>query len=201
MASRRYRLSSRPSRRSSRQGSARRFRWVVVTGRVSVAVNNVQPIQLLSPLLPPGTVADTQYQQMTQPTLIAVKGNVTVTPDVNYTLGVSQGARLSDFAWGLYVDRDFVTTGTALPPFSDGYSNAWMMHETDVITSPGYLADANQGAFASLGSIHYRRYHLNERRYKRKLDSFNDTLMFVFENGGPSLNLVVDTYFRLLLLE
>lgn len=193
----RKRFTPKPTRRRS----ARRYRLAVVVGSGVVGSGNYAVIDLLTPVQPAGTIADTIYQQMTNPTLARVSGHVDIYDAQQYTLGTSQNGGIIPFAWGLYVDKDIASTGTALPPYSLGFTTTWMMHRTGSVAAPGFLSDATRAAFTSVGYPQVRRYNINQTKYKRKLDSFNDTLVFAVENASTTIALSYDFYFKLLLLE
>lgn len=128
--------------------------------------------------------------------------NALVVPGLNNTLS-------ADYAWGIYRDVDIQTSGTDLPAYSAGYSNSWMVHKSGALSVPSLFSQntATQAYSATVGATDYsyRRYELNLRKYKRTLDSFNDTLILSFENGtSPGANagdISFSFYFRMLLLE
>lgn len=197
------RRSFRGSRRIARR-SGRQYRWAVsVVDDLTIIPGTFQAVDLLSPNLPPTTIADTIYQQMTHPTLIAVMGHVTILADRTYTAGSTVNAEYAPYAWGIYADKDIAAGASSIPPYGLGFTSTWMVHKSGIITTPGVLANAAgmTTLFDQSGSI--RRHELNLRRYKRKLDSFNDTLVFSVENASASgnVNLNVSFFLRMLLLE
>lgn len=140
------------------------------------------------------------------PTLIAVMGHLTLSSISPYAVPGNNAAKFIDYAWGIYRDVDFASLGTALPAYSAGYSNSWMVHKTGTLAQPALDATAIGGqlGMVTIGAndIQYRRYDLNLRRYKRKLDSFNDTLVLSVENAqGSTADMQLNFYFRMLLLE
>jgi hypothetical protein len=203
MAMRTYRRRSTIPR--GRQRSARRYRWAVVVGSGVVSRGTYAVVELLSPAQPTPTIADAIYQQMTMPTLIAVQGHLTVSAAVTYTAGTNQNASACFGAWGIYVDKDIASSATALPAYSAAFTSTWMTHRPFVLKTPSYLA-GTANIVLNDTSLQYRRYELNLRKYKRKLDSFNDTLILSVENSidtltSPTPELAYEFYFRLLLLE
>lgn len=193
----RRRFASRGSRRS-----ARRYRWVVVTGQILLQPQTYQAVELLTPTQPTTTLADSIYQSMTKPTIVAIMGSVTVIANRTYQTGVGQNGEVMEYAWGIYRDVDLTGSSTELPPFGLGYSNSWMTHKVGVVSSPSY----NGTAFFGDYDLGYRRYDLNLRKYKRTLDSSNDSLIFVGESATASTatnktTVQMITYFRILLLE
>lgn len=208
MAMTRYR-----KRRYTRVASkrARRSRWIVVVGGpITVTPGTYQTVDLLGPLQPPPTIADTIYQQMTKPTLIAVMGHFTISATSGYGIPDNVPARQAEYGWGIYRDVDFATTTTDLPAYSAGYSNSWMVHKTGTLAIPAQYTQLNaDGSISFVGGgfndFQYRRYDLNLRKYKRTLDSFNDTLILSVENGtSPGANatdIAFSFYFRMLMLE
>lgn len=147
---------------------------------------------------------------MTKPTLIALMGHMTVTSSATYGIPANVPTRSCEYAWGIYRDVDFTSTATALPPYSDGYTNSWMIHRTGSVASPSQYTQVNaDGSISAVtlgyNDLQYRRYELNQRKYKRTLDSFNDTLVLSVENGTPvgvnASDLSFSFYFRMLLLE
>jgi len=202
---RRTRRSARPV--GSRQ---RRSRWVVVASEpVTIAPGAYQAFSLLSPIQPPSGVSDSIYQQMTKPTLIRVMGHLTIFSVAGYTCNLDVGTRFSEYAWGIYRDVDFTGSTTDLPAYSAGYSNSWMVHKTGTVALPAYTTCPDGGASTvyPLGGepyndLTYRRYELNLSKYKRTLDSFNDTLVLSVENStNGNMDIAVSFYFRMLLLE
>lgn len=187
-----------------RRNSARRYRWVTVLGSFGVTEESATIVQLLSPVQPPGNIADTLYQQMTKPTLIAVMGNVTVYGSAGYSSGTAQDAQFLPYSWGMYVDDDVNTSTTSLTPFSQANTSDWIVHKTGIVSAPGYLPTGTANSFFADTNLTNRRYDLNLRKYKRTMDSYNDTLVFAVETGsrtGENINLGVYYYFRMLLLE
>lgn len=202
-----YRRRSRAALRPRRQAStARRMRWAVVTGFNSLQPGQYLTFDLLSPIQPASGVSDLIYQSMTMPTLIAVMGHFTIAAnDPIMVPGLTQAA-VAEYAWGLYKDVDIASQATALPAYSAGYSNSWMHHRVGNLATAAIVSQSTAGAAfsATLGNNDqtYRRYDLNLRRYKRKLDSFNDTLVLSVENPSSStMGFGFYFYFRFLLLE
>lgn len=117
----------------------------------------------------------------------------------------------AEYAWGIYRDVDISSSTTDLPAYSAGYSNSWMVHKTGTLSSPGSVTGVigGQPGIITLGNtdLTYRRYDLNLRRYKRVMDSANDTLILSVENNSglsPAPNrasFALSFYFRMLLLE
>lgn len=208
MAMQRYRRR-RYSRGVSKR--ARRSRWVVVVGGpLTVTPGTYVTVDLLTPIQPAGSIADSIYQQMTKPTLIAVMGHMTIGASSAYGIPSNQVARQAEYAWGVYRDVDFSSSNTDLPAYSAGFSNSWMVHKTGTVALPAQYSQVNaDGSISEVGigqnDLQYRRYDLNLRRYKRVLDSFNDTLILSVENGSPAISTATDItfsfYFRMLLLE
>lgn len=130
---------------------------------------------------------------------------MTITAVKAYTNSVA--AEAAQYAWGIYVDKDIASAGSYLPPFSLGFTSTWMVHKSGIVVSSLYSrlqpATASESqAFAPPGDLQYRRYELNLRKYKRKLDSFNDTLVLSVENWTDSqIDIACYFYFRMLLLE
>jgi len=148
---------------------------------------------------------------MTKPTVIAIMGHLTlgvsnpiVTPGFTLVSGC-------EYAWGIYRDVDISSTTTDLPAYSAGYSNSWMIHKTGALATPAINSTFVGGQVAQVGQGQndwaYRRYDLNLRRYKRVMDSANDTLILSVENNAgltPPANQATfnfSFYFRMLLLE
>lgn len=188
---------------------SRRTRWVVVTGGGTVAQSTYTTIDLLSPAQPAPTFADLTYQTMTKPTLIATMGHLTLVASDTYTTPGNNSAKSCEYGWGIYRDVDITSSTTDLPAYSAGYSNSWMIHKVGVLSQPFLFSQStSQQAFsAGIGAtdILYRRYDLNLRKYKRTLDSLNDTLILSVENGSSAgattCALTFTFYFRMLLLE
>lgn len=204
----RYRRPRRRILGGSRR--TRRSRWVVVVGGpTTVAPNTYSTVDLLSPLQPAATFADTTYQTMTKPTLIAVMGHMTLVASDTYTTPGNNSSKSCEYAWGLYRDVDITSSTTDLPAYSAGFSNSWMVHKTGTLSQPFLFSQgtATQAYSAGIGAtdILYRRYELNLRKYKRTLDSLNDTLILSVENGSAASSttcgLSYTFYFRMLLLE
>lgn len=204
----RYRRPRRAMRVASRR--ARRSRWVVVVGGpTNVAPGTYQTVDLLSPAQPPPTFADLTYQTMTKPTLIAVMGHMTLSAINTYTVPGTTVTEACEYGWGLYRDVDITSSVTDLPAYSAGFSNSWMVHKTGTLALPSAVVSntANQSYAFTIGTndFQYRRYELNLRKYKRTLDSLNDTLILSVENGSAPATGVCDLafsfYFRMLLLE
>jgi len=86
-----------------------------------------------------------------------------------------------------------------------------MIHKAGALGQPSIFTSVAAGLTFSttLGQndFQYRRYDLNLRRYKRVMDSANDTLILSVENNGGLLapanqaSLGFSFYFRMLLLE
>jgi len=205
----RYSRRSRGGSGRTRRTSARRYRWVVLTGSNVVAPATYQAVDLLTPIQPASTVADLIYQQMTKPTLIRLMGHMTLVINNGFNITGPTNPFGVDYGWGIYRDVDFTSSGTALPAFSDGYSNSWMVHKVGFLSSIGtYAQDVPTQSFGITPGntdIQYRRYELDLRKYKRTLDSFNDTLVLSVENATPAGatagTLFYSFYFRVLLLE
>lgn len=162
---------------------------------------------LLSPTQPPGNLTDSIYQQMTNPTIIAVMGHVTITA-LPVIACSSFLASTADYAWGIYADKDASNLATAITPYSFGFTSAWMMWHSGTVGAPGQtVCPTGDGTTTNItnyndNDLAYRRYELRQRKYKRKLDSFNDTLVFAVENSFFSERAIaVQAYFRMLLLE
>jgi len=197
--------SMRPRRRS------RRARWIVVVGGpLTVTPNTYVTVSLLSPIIPAATLADSLYQQMTKPTIIAIMGHMTLQANNTFATSGVTNALGAEYAWGIYRDVDISSAATDLPAYSAGYSNSWMVHKTGTLSQPA-IGIFNAGGLTSqygyaATDINYRRYELNLRRYKRTMDSANDTLILSVENN-TILGSTFDTdfafsfYFRMLLLE
>lgn len=136
-------------------------------------------------------------------------GHLTITASAAYTCGVGVNSRVSEYAWGIYRDVDFFTQGTALPAYSAGFSNSWMVHKTGTVVLPAYIQCGPTEIYSpyNLGGepyndLTYRRYDLNLRKYKRTMDSLNDTLVLSVENSSNSnMAIGISAYFRMLLLE
>lgn len=115
------------------------------------------------------------------------------------TINILDVAFLGNFAnpaWGIYVDEDAANIATALLPYSNANTSSWMMWHTTT------LFDQSSGTNPAT-DLAYRRWEFTQRKYKRKMDSANDTLSFVVENpsGVGDTNILVNAFFRLLLLE
>lgn len=206
------RKSYRGIRRYSRAGRrpGRRSRWVVVVGGpTTVAPGTYQTIDLLSPAQPAPTFADLTYQTMTKPTVIAIMGHMTLGANDTYTVPGTNLTKQCEYGWGIYRDVDITSSTTDLPAYSAGFSNSWMVHKTGTLSQPFLIAsnttDQSYAATAGATDLQYRRYDLNLRRYKRTLDSLNDTLILSVENGSSpgsgTCGLAFTFYFRMLLLE
>ena len=185
--------------------SARKFRWAVVSGQGTIPPQTYVTVNLLEPVQPAPTIADLIYQQMTNPTLVAIMGQMTIAANPTYVAGVTKAPQASQGAWGIYVDKDFASLATALPAYSAGFTSTWMMHKPWYVSSALYLASGTGNAFAA-NDLNYRRYEISQRKYKRRLDSFNDTLILSIEHNSTVAQGAVDNvnynfYFRLLLLE
>jgi len=180
-----------PSRSGRRP--LRKYRWVAVSPEPFILpVATASVIPLLSPIIPPGTVADGIYQSMTTPTIIAVQGQVTLL--ISDPPGPGS---FCNYAWGLYVDEDAVTLASSNTPFSTAGWTGWMMWHV------GTLFDQSLGTNPAT-DLAYRRYEFTQRKYRRKADSGNDSLLFVVENAAgafSSTDIQVHSYFRILLLE
>jgi len=74
------------------------------------------------------------------------------------------------------------------------------MWKTGTVTAGAFYTDATRAAFLP-NSFDKVRHTLNQTKYKRKLDSFNDTLVLSIENASASFVMGYDFYFRMLLLE
>lgn len=129
-----------------------------------------------------------------------------------YTVpAANNDAKSCEYAWGIYRDVDISSSATDLPAYSAGFSNSWMVHKTGTLSQPFLTTTfvGSQVAQVTLGQNdqQYRRYELNLRRYKRVMDSANDTLILSVENnpgltpGGFQADLNFSFYFRMLLLE
>lgn len=190
---------SYPVRRRTRRTSARRYRYVVLVGSGGVSPTSYGVWDLLSPTQPPSSIADSIYQQMTNPTIARIEGHVDVYASKTYALGTTYSGAVVPFAWGLYVDKDIQSNATALPPYSLGFTTTWLMHETGTVHVPGFLSDATRAAFIPTPIQHKRS--LFNSKYKRKVDTFNDSLIFTIENASTTDSIAYDFYFRFLLLE
>lgn len=137
---------------------------------------------------------------MTNPTIVKIQGHIDIFSAQTYTLGTAVGGFVSPYAWGIYVDKDIASNATALPPYSLGYTSTWMAWKTGTITAGAFYTDATRAAFLP-NSFDKARHTLNLTKYKRKLDSFNDTLVLSIENASASFVMGYDFYFRMLLLE
>lgn len=180
------------SRRFGRQ-SQRKYRWVGLTPEPFTLVpNSANAVPLLTPILPPATVADGVYQSMTTPTIIAVQGHVTIVIPNPVSAG-----NYANCAWGLYLDEDATSLATTTTPFSQSGTTRWMMWHACCIF------DQSLGTNPATDAA-YRRYEFSQRKYKRKADSGNDSFLFVAENAASPLStsdIQVHSYFRILLLE
>lgn len=182
---------------------------VVVGGPTTVTPGTYQTVDLLSPAQPAPTFADLTYQTMTKPTIIAVMGHMTVSGVRSYTIPANEVPKSCEYAWGLYRDVDITSSTTDLPAYSAGFSNSWMVHKTGTLITPfltsSTTATQTYAATTGVNDAQYRRYELNLRKYKRTLDSLNDTLILSVENGSSPgagvCDLAFSFYFRMLLLE
>lgn len=192
-------------RSSGRRSSGRQYRWTQLQPEpVNLPVGTTVVFPLLTPIQPPSTVADQLYQQMTMPTIIAVIGHVTIQDVSTFSCGTAIGG-FSNFAWGLYKDTDSNTLSTSLAPWSFGQSNSWMMWHADQVNGVSTVQCApGEGSIGFVTDLSYRRYNFTQRRYKRKMDSYSDSLIFAVENAPAGFSfdpIVVNAYFRILLLE
>jgi len=190
--------------------ASRRYRWAIASvDPVSLGPGDAVTFNLLSPIQPPSNLTDSIYQQMTNPTIIAVMGHVTIysLPPVSCNTYLPSTA---DYAWGLYVDKDAASVTTAITPWSFGYTSTWMMWHSGTVGSGGQVVcptgveGQTQTSPLQMSDLAYRRYELRQRKYKRKLDSFNDTFVFAVENAPATASergIGVSAYFRMLLLE
>lgn len=194
-------------RRSRGAQSQRRYTWVTVAVPPTLVIaGQALPFELLTPVRPAGDVTQEVYQNMTNPTVAAVMGNVTlfITRPLNCDAAV--GAGNASYAWGIYKDSDAVDLSTFTRPFSEGNSNEWMMHRNGFLVDGARVICVGTGVqfYTPVGDLIYRRYEFNERKYKRRLDSQRDSLVFAVENPGAPFgetDLAVSAYFRILLLE
>lgn len=148
---------------------------------------------------------------MTKPTIIAVMGHLTLSINNTLNYPAANPPLTAEYGWGIYRDVDISSSTTDLPAYSAGYSNSWMVHKTGSLSAPGSVTTITAGAagIITLGdtNLSYRRYDLNLRRYKRVMDSANDTLILSVENNSglaPAPNrasFALAFYFRMLLLE
>jgi len=199
----RPRLRTRRAMRSS--GSPRKFTWVTVAAPLTTLGNGQTAyFELLTPVRPPTDITQEVYQNMTNPTIVAVYGHVTVLADRNFACGVEPPSNVT-YGWGIYKDTDDFTPATARAPWSNGQSNLWMLHHTGYLQIVGQTDCDGVANNFGVNDLQYRRYELSQRKYKRRLDSQNDSLIFAvecapfpFTEGG---DLVVTAYFRMLLLE
>lgn len=136
-------------------------------------------------------------------------GHMTLSVNDALTVPGNNVVKNVQYAWGIYRDVDIESSGTDLPPYSAGYSNSWMVHKAGALSAPALFSQNTSQAAYSAGQgqndFSYRRYELNLRKYKRTLDSFNDTLILSVENGttagANAGTLAFSFYFRMLLLE
>lgn len=78
-----------------------------------------------------------------------------------------------------------------------------MMWKNGIVVGPASLDCSGQPAIVT-NDAQFRRYEFMQRKYKRKMDSFNDSLIFAIENAPAGLSnqpIVVNAGFRILLLE
>jgi len=201
------RRGRRPARRAASQ---RKYTWVVVAAPLtSLTPGQSIYFELLSPVRPATDITQEVYQNMTNPTVIAVYGHVTLGADRTLVCSPSDPVNMT-YAWGIYKDTDAFAPSSAVAPWSNGNSNLWMLHHSGFLLIPGQILCTGGipgGAPFTYGlnDLQYRRYELSTRKYKRRLDSQNDSLIFgvecapsPFSTGGE---LLVTAYFRLLLLE
>jgi len=185
--------------------SQRKYTWVTSAIPPTLLTPGLAlPYELLSPVRPPSDITTEVYQSMTNPTIIRVRGHVTIVAERDNDC-ITQAAVNACYAWGIYKDTDAVSTATFTRPFLEGNSNDWMHHESGfiVLGSQVFCAPALP-SINDFGSLTYRRYEFDLRRYKRRLDSQRDTLVFAIENAGPPFGngeLAFSAYFRMLLLE
>jgi len=196
---------ARGRRRSTGRASQRKYTWVIVSvPPTALPSGTALPFELLSPIRPPSDITIEVYQNMTNPTVARVMGHVTLVAN-NDNLCATQPPTQVSYAWGLYKDSDAVDVATFTRPFSEGNSNEWMHHEAGTLfQSSGLQCTDLSPARFSLGSAPYRRYEFDLRKYKRRLDSQRDSLIFAVENpAAPFSNdeLAFTAYFRILLLE
>jgi len=200
------RRSRRPTRRAmGRSGSQRKSTWVTIASPpTSIPVGQTAYFELLSPVRPAADITQEVYQNMTNPTVVAVYGHVTILADRVIDCNFSPPTDTT-YAWGIYKDTDVFSPATGQPPWNAGRSNLWMMHHAGFLSIPGQvICGGTEVNNYGLNDLQYRRYELSHRRYKRRLDSQNDSLIWAVENAPvpfSSTNLVVTSYFRLLLLE
>lgn len=136
-------------------------------------------------------------------------GHLTLSTNNAITVPGNNPTRACEYAWGIYRDVDISSSATDLPAYSAGFSNSWMVHKTGTLAQPSIFsqntANAAYSVTGGFNDLQYRRYDLNLRRYKRTLDSFNDTLILSVENGtapaSGAADLSFSFYFRMLLLE
>jgi len=199
------RLMRRPSRRTYGAKKRSRYTWVVIAvPPTPISAGTFQPFVLLTPLRPATNLTEEVYQSMTNPLVSAIMGHVSVTVD---PLNIqTDNARNVNYAWGIDTDDDFVNAASTLPPFTAGNSNNWMMHRSGYISVPSAVSTTggNNTARSGTTDLYYRRYELNMRKYKRRLDSTRDSLIFVVENAPAPFSdeqMLVTAYFRLLLVE
>jgi len=146
---------------------------------------------------------------MTKPTVIAIMGHMTLVVNDALVIPGTNQTRSCEYAWGIYRDVDISNSVTDLPAYSAGYSNSWMVHKTGTLGVPALFSQFSPEAAYSAGQgqndLAYRRYDLNLRRYKRVMDSANDTLILSVENNSGIATSVAQFafsfYFRMLLLE
>jgi len=192
-------------RRRTAGASQRKYTWVTsAIPTTSVPPGTALPFELLSPVRPPADITTEVYQSMTNPTIIRIKGHVTCIVDRNNDCTTQPPGNVS-YAWGIYKDTDAVSVATFTRPFFEGNSNDWMHHESGfmVLSSQVYCIPGNATIYP-YGSLPYRRYEFDLRKYKRRLDSQRDSLVFAIENAGAPFGtgeMIFSAYFRMLLLE
>lgn len=200
------RRRARGRRPSGVRGSARKYTWVIVAiPSTALPPGTSVPFELLTPIRPPSDITQEIYHNMTNPTVIAVQGHVTLAVDAVADC-LTGPAINAGFAWGIYADTDAVSVATFTRPFSEGNSNRWMMHHTGFLGIPSRLqCGPGQSPFTyGQTDFSYRRYEFTQRKYKRRLDSQRDSLIFAVENPGGAFgsgSIGFQAYFRLLLLE
>lgn len=133
-------------------------------------------------------------------------GHMTISTSRTISTPGLSNAVAAEYGWGIYRDVDIATSATDLPAYSAGYSNSWMVHKTGTVVEPFIFSQSTTdqafGITPGVNDLQYRRYELDLRKYKRTLDSLNDTLILSVENSSSStVSIAYSFYFRMLLLE
>lgn len=164
---------------------------------VSVAPNSLSVIPLLTPTVPASQTLATQiYSTMGRVVLAKTNFNF----DCTLAGTLSGTTTYAAMGIGIYVDSDAVDATNPLRPLQDGNSTDWLLWHYFVLRSGAFSIVSTPAPGGVVLSNHtsqlYKRYAYTMTRYKRKMDTSNDSLVMVVQNSAQSTQTAAFTFYN-----